>query len=92
MCLIIFGILWKLKDKLPKPLDLFGVYLIFNGIERYSIEQIRVNFKYDFGFWHPTQAELISLSLILCGIIILVSNRFKKEKPIDKEVEATAAI
>jgi prolipoprotein diacylglyceryltransferase len=92
MCLIIFGILWKLKDKLPKPLDLFGVYLIFNGIERYSIEQIRVNFKYDFGFWHPTQAELISLSLILCGIIILVYNRFSKAKPIEQEVEATAAI
>jgi phosphatidylglycerol---prolipoprotein diacylglyceryl transferase len=81
MCVLIFLLLWKLRIHLPKPLDLFGVYLIFNGIERYAIEQIRVNFKYDFGFWQPTQAELISLSLVALGVIILGINKFvKKEK------------
>jgi phosphatidylglycerol---prolipoprotein diacylglyceryl transferase len=76
MCIIIFSILWKLRIYLHKPLDLFGVYLIFNGIERYAIEQIRVNFKYNFGFWQPTQAELIALSLIVFGLLMLGYNRF----------------
>jgi phosphatidylglycerol---prolipoprotein diacylglyceryl transferase len=77
---IIFLILWKLRKRLPKPLDLFGVYLILNGIERYLVESIRVNTKYNFGFWHPTQAELIALSLMLVGVIILGANRILKPK------------
>jgi phosphatidylglycerol---prolipoprotein diacylglyceryl transferase len=78
MCLIIFGILWKLRKVFSKPLDLFAVYLILNGVERYAIEQIRVNFKYDFGFWHPTQAELIALGLIAIGFAMFGINRFVK--------------
>jgi phosphatidylglycerol---prolipoprotein diacylglyceryl transferase len=78
MCFIIFIVLWKLRKVMSKPLDLFAVYLIFNGVERYAIEQVRVNFKYNFGFWHPTQAELIALGLILIGILMFVINRFVK--------------
>jgi phosphatidylglycerol---prolipoprotein diacylglyceryl transferase len=80
MCMLIFLLLWKLRIYLPKPLDLFGVYLMLNGIERYAIEQIRVNYKYNFGFWQPTQAELIAISLLVFGAIILIVNRFVKQK------------
>jgi phosphatidylglycerol---prolipoprotein diacylglyceryl transferase len=74
-CLIFF-ILWKLRKRLHKPLDLFGVYLILNGAERYLVEQIRVNTKYNFGAWHPTQAELIAMAIALIGLVMLVVNRF----------------
>jgi phosphatidylglycerol---prolipoprotein diacylglyceryl transferase len=72
MGLILFGILWKLRKKLSVAGMLFGYYLVFNGLERFLIEKIRVNTKYDLGWFHPSQAELISLGLIAIGIAIIV--------------------
>jgi phosphatidylglycerol---prolipoprotein diacylglyceryl transferase len=77
MCTLIFLVLWYFRKKFTKPLDLFALYLILNGIERYTIEQIRVNYKYNFNFWHPTQAELIALALIIVGIGLAIYNRVK---------------
>ncbi len=74
-CIILFFILWKMRTRLQRPLQLFGLYLIFNGIERFFIEKIRVNYKYDLGFIHPTQAEIISFLLVLAGILLLVRNK-----------------
>ncbi|HJV18292.1 MAG TPA: prolipoprotein diacylglyceryl transferase family protein [Sediminibacterium sp.] len=70
MCLILFGIIWMLRKKIKVPGQLFGIYLILNGAERFLIEKIRVNTKYDILF-NPTQAELISLVLIVCGIAMV---------------------
>lgn len=69
MALVIFGILWGFRKKLGMwPGMVTAGYLIFNGIERFLIEQIRVNVRYDFGFIHPTQAEIVSLVFLLAGI------------------------
>lgn len=76
-CVIIFIILMALRNKFKYPLQLFGLYLIFNGLERFLVEKIRVNYKYDWGFIHPTQAEIISSLLILAGIYLLLFNPFK---------------
>ena len=70
MSLILFGILWSLRKKITYPGKLFGLYLIVNGLERFLIEQIRVNTKYDIIF-HPSQAEIISLLLVVVGIILV---------------------
>ena len=68
VCLILFGILWSLRKKLKPFGAIFALYLILNGIERFFIEKIRVNNRlYVFGF-QPTQAEVISIFLILTGI------------------------
>jgi phosphatidylglycerol---prolipoprotein diacylglyceryl transferase len=80
-CLLIFFILWKLRTRFDAPLTIFGIYLILNGVERFLVESIRVNVKIDYGFWHPTQAELIALCLIISGIFILVYNSIKKPMP-----------
>ena len=37
-----------------------------------KIEQIRVNYKYDWGFIHPTQAEIISVVISLSGILLFL--------------------
>ncbi len=74
---ILFPFLWALRKRIVQPLHLFGVYLIINGLERFFIEKIRVNYKYDMGFIHPTQAEIISTLLVLIGIGILL---FYKKK------------
>jgi prolipoprotein diacylglyceryltransferase len=39
------------------------------------IEKIRVNNKYDFLPFQPTQAELISVLLILAGIVFLIRSK-----------------
>jgi prolipoprotein diacylglyceryltransferase len=78
--LIIFFILWKIKDKIKTPGIMFGMYLIFNGIERFSIELIRVNTKYTIGSLSFTQAELISSILFISGILLVVYSSKNKDK------------
>ncbi len=69
MFAIIFGILWFLRKRISVPGVLFFIYLIFNGLERFIIEGIRVNIKYDFLGLQLTQAQIIALGLSLIGLI-----------------------
>ncbi|MDP3462408.1 MAG: prolipoprotein diacylglyceryl transferase [Bacteroidales bacterium] len=71
LSLIIFGVLWFLRKKFSVPGVLFAIYLILNGIERFAIEQIRVNNTFDLLGITVTQAQVISTSLIIVGIILL---------------------
>lgn len=66
---LIFLILWLNRRKMKVPLTMFSLYLIFNGIERFFIEKIRVNAEYSNGF---SQAELIALGIILAGALLFV--------------------
>jgi len=70
MCLALFGVLWLVRKKINIPGRLFALYLVINGLERFTIEKIRVNTKYDLFGFHPTQAELISSTLVIAGIIL----------------------
>ena len=74
--------LWWLRKKITVPGIIFFITLFFSGIERYLIESIRVNDKIDFlgGQW--TQAEIISVALVLIGVVgaaILWNRRLKNE-------------
>ena len=75
MCGSLFLILWAIRKKIVMPGIISGIYLIFTGIERFFIELIRVNSTYTIFGIHPTQAELISLLLILTGSIIILLKR-----------------
>lgn len=75
MGLILFGALWGMRKKITTAGMLFGYYLIFNGIERFLIEKIRVNTRYDFLGIHPSQAELISFTLVVLGTAIVLMRR-----------------
>lgn len=70
-CLILFAILWGIRKKIRIPGLLFAIYLIFNGVERFFIELIRVNTKYDVFGIHPTQAEIISTLLVISGVVLI---------------------
>ena len=50
---------------------LFGIYMVVNGLERFFIEKIRVNTKYILFGQEITQAELISLAMIIIGLAIV---------------------
>ncbi|HMH32877.1 MAG TPA: prolipoprotein diacylglyceryl transferase family protein, partial [Puia sp.] len=56
------------RKRFAIPGALFAFYMILNGIERFFIEKIRVNSKYNILGFHPTQAEIISLLMVISGI------------------------
>lgn len=76
---IIFFILWSMRKKIHAPGVLFCWYLIFNGIERFSIELIRVNIKYHLFGIEATQAQIIAPIFFLLGVagIFYFSNKYK---------------
>lgn len=75
MGVIIFGILWQLRNTFKVPGMLFALYLAFNGVERFSIEKIRINNELYNGF---TQAEMISAGLVVFGLSLFFYLRKKK--------------
>jgi phosphatidylglycerol:prolipoprotein diacylglycerol transferase len=78
MCMLIFGVLWAIRKKIKQTGLLFAIYLMFNGLERFLIELIRVNTTYNIG-GGITQAQIISTLLFFTGLIfsikILKSNQ-----------------
>ena len=79
MASLIFVLLWSLRKKINLPGIMFFIYLILNGIERFFIEKIRVNTKYDI-LGGITQAEIISTFLVLIGIFSIVYLILNKRK------------
>lgn len=51
---------------------IFSLYLILSGLERFVIEFIRVNTKHDFFGVYLSQAQFISLLLIILGFALLI--------------------
>jgi len=68
MAFIIFAGLWLFRKKITIPGLMFSIYLIFNGIERFFIEKIRINPDYNIFGMKATQAELIAIVLFLVGV------------------------
>ncbi|MEO1258325.1 MAG: prolipoprotein diacylglyceryl transferase family protein [Bacteroidota bacterium] len=81
MSFLIGGFLWAIRKKNLIPGMIFFIYLMLNGIERFFIEKIRVNVKYEFLPFQPTQAEVISLLLFIVGVagIIWLRKKHRKE-------------
>ena len=71
-CFILFLIIWSVRKRFKVAGTLFGFYLVLNGLERFFIEKIRVNTKYESLPFQPTQAEIISLLLVITGIVLMI--------------------
>jgi phosphatidylglycerol:prolipoprotein diacylglycerol transferase len=80
LAFILFLILWNIRKQIKLPGMMFGIYLILNGIERFFIELIRVNSKYNVAGIPFTQAELISLILFISGLLLVAFSIKNKEK------------
>ena len=76
-CILLFFVLWAVRKHFTRTLQMFGTYLILVGLERFCVELIRVNYKYNWGFVHPTQAEILSVALMIIGACLLL---FYKDK------------
>jgi len=77
---LIFLVLWKIRHRIKLPGMMFGIYLMFNGLERFLVELIRVNSKYTVAGIPFTQAELISTLLFICGLLLIIFSIKNKEK------------
>lgn len=80
VCFCLFLLLIFLRKKIQHiPGLLISIYLILNGIERFSIEQIRVNPDV-FGTAY-TQAMIIAICLVAAGIVLAVLSILRNRYP-----------
>lgn len=70
ICLMLCGLLLFAGRRLNLAGQLSGLYLMLAGVERFFIEQIRVNIKYTCLTLHFTQAEALSILLFVCGVVL----------------------
>ena len=77
VCLLLFLLLMFARKHINLAGGLFCLYLGLNGFERFFIEKIRVNTKYQDLPFQPTQAELISLSLMILAVVLYLISRKK---------------
>lgn len=80
LSLLIFGLLWLVRKHIKAPVVLFGLFLLLFGIQRLLIEQIRINIRHSFFSLQVTQAEIISVALILTGILTVIYFRMRKSR------------
>ena len=66
--LIACALLWLNKHRFKIPGTIFFLYMILNGVERFFIEFIRVNEKYDLFGLNWSQAQYISILFVIIGI------------------------
>jgi prolipoprotein diacylglyceryltransferase len=70
--LMAFALLWFNKHRFKIPGTIFFLYMILNGVERFFIEMIRVNDKYQFFGLNWSQAQYISVLFVIIGVIGLL--------------------
>ncbi len=80
ICILLFFFLWSIRKKIKAPGMMFGIYMILAGVERFFIELIRVNTKYNIGGFQFTQAELISVLMVIGGAALIIAAKRKENQ------------
>ena len=75
ICAIFFFILWKNRERWKADGQIFYTYLILAGVERFSIEFLRLNPRLLFGL---SEAQIIAMIIVLIGAIGI--NSLKREE------------
>ncbi|HAW58879.1 MAG TPA: diacylglyceryl transferase [Bacteroidales bacterium] len=81
ICTLFFLILWGIRKKLNIPGLLFGIYLMLNALERFFIEEIRVNRNYKIiGSIELSQAQIIAIAIFITGVVLsfIFYRKYKK--------------
>jgi phosphatidylglycerol:prolipoprotein diacylglycerol transferase len=72
VCILLFLLLWGLRRRLTTPGALFGLFALLNGVERLSIEYIRINPRYSFLGLSLSQAQIIALGWVVVGFVVTI--------------------
>lgn len=78
----IFIILWVLRKRVKFTGFIFFLYATLMSIERFLIEYIRVNPRYDFLGQQLSQAQIISIGIFFVGIIGMYYWYQRKDRPV----------
>jgi len=70
--LFLFVILMLIRKRIKLAGRISAFYLMFMAIERFFIEKIRVDVRYNFLGFHPTQAEILSVFCFGCGVFLYI--------------------
>lgn len=70
-----FFVLLKIRKKMKYNGQLFYIYLILTGIPRLFVEIVRTNPRI---IWGLSQAQIISILMIIAGAAFLYRNRKKQ--------------
>jgi len=73
MGLIMFAILWRLRDHKHAQGWLFGVWCVLAGLERFIVEFFRA--KDDRFFGMLTTAQLIAIAVAAVGVVIMTTRQ-----------------
>jgi phosphatidylglycerol---prolipoprotein diacylglyceryl transferase len=84
----IFALLWAVRKRIERPLVMFGLYMMLNGVERFAIEQIRVNAVYELFGKTATQAEIIAVLMFFGGLAMIIIQKRKPLPPVPASVAA----
>ena len=89
MCAVLAGVLWALRRHPFRAGWLISLYAVFTGLERFTIEFIRVNPEVAFGL---SQSQLISVALITGGLVglALLTRRVAAPPAAEPALAATA--
>lgn len=80
ICIGLFFLFWAFRKRIITPGLLFALYMIFNGVERFCIELIRVNTTlFTLGNFRVTQAEFIAFSLVTLGVAMAFWTKKRKQ-------------
>lgn len=78
ICILLFLFLWAIRDRIKHAGVMFGIYMILAGVERFFIELIRVNTKYHVAGISFTQAEMISVFMVIGGCVLIFNGTKKR--------------
>lgn len=70
--LVVFWVLWRLRDRITAPWALFGLYAVLAGLERFLVEFLRRNAETVGGL---TTAQVVSAGLVLLGAVLFATAR-----------------
>lgn len=65
---LIFAFLWLIRKRVKIAGMLFFIYVLLNGIERFFIEAIRVNPRYDLFNLNWSMSQWIAIVLVIIGL------------------------
>jgi phosphatidylglycerol---prolipoprotein diacylglyceryl transferase len=69
LILLCFAILWLLRKRMTVSGTMFSIYLLLMGVERFFIEYLRINHRYQLWLWQLSEAQIISILFIVSGLV-----------------------
>jgi len=75
--LSVFAILWMLRSRIKPPGRMFAIYLLAAGTERFLIEFIRVNYKFDLFGIPLSEAQVVGLLMTSAAVPLFFSGKRK---------------